>query len=335
VSVVIPCFRVRNHIIDLLAQIGPEVTSIFVIDDACPERSGELVAMSCRDPRVRVVRHAVNRGVGGAVMTGYRHALAAGADIIARLDGDGQMDPALISRFIAPIAEGRADYVKGNRFFNIEDLKAMPAVRIFGNAALSFLAKMSSGYWRVFDPNNGYTAINATLASNLPMGKISQRYFFESDLLFRLGTLRAVVSEVPMSAVYNDEVSGVVISRAFWTFLRGHVRNYSKRIFYEYFLRGFSIASMELLVGLGLLAFGVIFGAVHWVDSVQTGTPATAGTVVLSALPTTLGVQLLLSFLAYDSGADNRSPISRSMVRQSLHLDADDIQNVTRCVAES
>jgi len=331
VSVVIPCFRVRLHILDLLATIGPEVASVFVIDDACPDGTGDLVLAECRDPRVTVVRHAVNQGVGGAVMTGYRFALAAGADVIARLDGDGQMDPSLIPRFVAPIAEGRADYAKGNRFFNIEDVKGMPFARIFGNAALSFLSKMSSGYWRIFDPNNGYTAISAELASNLPLNKIARRYFFESDILFRMGTLGAVVQDIPMAAIYQDEVSGLKISNVFPAFLSGHLRNYGKRIFYEYFLRGFSIASMELVVGLVMLVFGVAFGVAHWAESVRTGVPATAGTVILSALPTTLGVQLLLSFLAYDSGADGALALSRSMPRQRLPIPQDSIHSVSSC----
>lgn len=330
VSVVIPCFRVRAHILELLARIGPEVASIFVIDDACPEGSGMLVLAACRDPRVTVVHHAQNRGVGGAVLTGYRFAIAADADVIVKLDGDGQMDPALISRFVAPIAQGRADYVKGNRFFNVEDVRSMPPIRIFGNAALSFLTKMSSGYWRIFDPTNGYTAIDAKLASNLPLAKLSSRYFFESDMLFRLGTLFAVVQDMPMTAVYNSEVSGLRIGRVLPAFLAGHLRNFGKRLFYEYFLRSFSIASIELLAGLALLTFGVVFGLDSWFGSFRSGVPATAGTVILAALPTLLGVQLLLSFLAYDSGSEHNSPISCHLMTREHPLDVG-VRSVATC----
>ena len=208
VAVVIPCYRVRPHILSVLQRVGPEAQLIFVVDDACPDGSGMLVLAACHDPRVVVARHAENQGVGGAVLTGYRMALMAGADVIVKIDGDGQMDPALTGDFARPIVQARADYVKGNRFFNIEDVAAMPLDRLIGNAGLSFLTKLSSGYWTVFDPTNGYTAISAAIMSHLPLHKIRRRYFFESDMLFRLGTLQAQVVDLPMRAIYGDERSG-------------------------------------------------------------------------------------------------------------------------------
>ena len=140
-----------------------------------------------------VIVHEQNQGVGGAVITGYQHAIAAGADIVIKLDGDGQMDPALISQFVAPIVQGRADYVKGNRFYNVKDVRTMPIARMIGNAGLSFMTKLSSGYWNIFDPTNGYTAISTPVLSHIPLHDLHRRYFFESDLLFRLGTIQACV----------------------------------------------------------------------------------------------------------------------------------------------
>jgi glycosyltransferase involved in cell wall biosynthesis len=303
IAVVIPCFRVRAHIIPLLARIGPEVARIFVIDDACPESTGAYVRSVCRDRRVVVVAHEENQGVGGAVITGYRHAMSAGADIVVKLDGDGQMDPALIPSFVAPILQGRADYVKGNRFHNIEDVRAMPIDRLIGNAALSFMTKMASGYWNVFDPTNGYTAISAAVLSHLPLHKVQRRYFFESDMLFRLGTMQALVLDLPMTAVYGEEQSGLKIRRVLAQFLLGNVGNCCKRIFYGYFLRGFSLASLQLLTGLLFLLFGILFGLNAWAISSATGVAATTGTVMLAALPVILGVQFLLSFLAFDIAA--------------------------------
>lgn len=310
IAVVIPCYRVRTHILGLLARIGPEVAQIFVVDDACPEGSGAHVLAGCLDRRVVVLVHEQNQGVGGAVITGYQHALAAGADVILKLDGDGQMDPALIPQFVKPILQGRADYVKGNRFHNIEDVRAMPMARLVGNAALSFMTKLSSGYWNMFDPTNGYTAISAAVLSHLPLHKVKRRYFFESDMLFRLGTLHALVLDLPMTAVYADEQSGLKIRRIFLDFLGGNIGNFCKRVFYGYFLRGFSIASLELLAGLFFLLFGVVFGAQGWASSIATGQAATTGTVMLAALPVILGVQLRLSFLAFDIGAIPHSPIA-------------------------
>src|SRR5262249_25404382 len=149
IGVVIPCFRVRAHILDVLARIGRSVSAVYVVDDACPEKTGDLVESTVRDPRVRVLRHEANQGVGGAVMTGYREALAQGMDIVVKIDGDGQMDPALLPRFTRPIIEGSADYTKGNRFFDVASMKPMPPIRLIGNAALSFMSKLSSGYWDI------------------------------------------------------------------------------------------------------------------------------------------------------------------------------------------
>jgi glycosyltransferase involved in cell wall biosynthesis len=303
IAVVIPCHRVTRHIFPLLNAIGREVRHIIVVDDCCPDRTGELVSALCRDPRVTVVTHPENLGVGGAVMTGYRHALALGADIVVKLDGDGQMDPALIPQFVGPIVDGQADYTKGNRFTNIEDVRAMPPARLFGNAVLSFVTKASSGYWTLFDPTNGYTAIHAAVLARLPLDKIRQRYFFESDMLFRLGTVRACVVDIPMAAIYGDEQSGLRIGRVLGSFLKGHLVNVAKRVTYNYFLRDFSIASVQLLVGIAALVFALGFGLREWIVSVDSGSPASTGTVMLAALPVIVGMQLLLSFLAFDIAA--------------------------------
>ncbi len=311
VAVVIPCYRVTAHILDVLSNIGPEVNRIFVVDDACPEGTGNWVEHRCPDSRVTVVRCPINLGVGGATMTGYRHALEGGADIIVKIDGDGQLDPRLLPSFIAPLIRGEADYTKGNRFFNPEDLAGMPPVRILGNTILAFVTKISSGYWDVFDPTNGYTAIHRTALEHLPLDKISKRYFFETDMLFRLNTLRAVVLDIPMKAVYGSEVSNLRIRRVLGDFLLGNIRNTVKRIFYNYYLRSMSVASIELPLALLLLTFGVFFGARAWLVSSHSGEQASAGTVMLASLPIIVGVQLFLAFIAYDISAIPTYPRQR------------------------
>ena len=198
-------------------------------------------------------------------------------EVIVKVDGDGQMDPKLIPLFIAPILAGEADYTKGNRFFDLEEIRAMPKIRLFGNAALSFMTKISSGYWNLFDPTNGYTAIHRDVARHLPFNKISRRYFFETDILFRLNILRAVVVDIPMDAKYGDEVSNLKISKVVGEFFVKHVRNFSKRIFYNYYLRDMSLASIELPVGLILFLFGLFFGLTHWWYSVDLGVPSSYG----------------------------------------------------------
>ncbi len=185
----------------------------------------------------------------------------------------------------------------------------MPRIRLIGNALLSFLSKVSSGYWDLFDPTNGFTALEARVARLLPLEKISRDYFFESDLLFRLGTLRAVVRDVPMPAISAGAPSSLRVSSVAGPFLWRHLRNASKRLFYGYLLRDFSFASIEILVGPLLIALGVFVGVKEWIGGTLDGTVATSGTVMLAALPVILGVQLILAFLGYDMQNVPRHPI--------------------------
>lgn len=311
IAVVIPCYRVADAVLSVIRKIGPEVARIFVVDDACPEGSGRRVQAECADNRVQVLFHDRNQGVGGATLTGYRQALDAGAEILVKVDGDGQIDPALIPALVAPIARGEADYAKGNRFYDLDGLMQMPKLRLAGNLILSFASKMSSGYWNAFDPTNGFTAIHAKAARALPFDKISQTYFFESDMLFRLYLARAVVADVPMRARYGNEKSSLRIANVVGEFLVKHGINTAKRIFYMYFLRDFTVASVELVLGTALFLFGVVFGAVKWSESIATGVPATAGTVILAALPILVGIQLLLAFLSFDIRNVPQHPLHR------------------------
>jgi dolichol-phosphate mannosyltransferase len=324
IAIVIPAFRVKRHVLDVIKAIPPIVSRIYVVDDACPEGSGEHVEQAGLDSRVLVLHHAQNQGVGGAMATGYLAAIKDGMDIIVKIDGDGQMDPAQIQRFVQPIIDGEADYTKGNRFFDLDKIKAMPPMRLFGNAVLSFVTKLSSGYWNLFDPTNGYTAIHADVARRLPFERISRRYFFETDMLFRLNTLRAVVVDVPMDAHYGDEVSNLKISSIIGEFLLKHCRNLVKRIFYNYYLRDMSLASIELPLGAGLLVFGLVFGGYQWLESAQQQQAVSAGTVMLAALPIILGVQLVLAFIGYDITSVPIRPVHRGGGRKLPLLTKDE-----------
>ena len=313
IAVVIPCYKVERHILALLERMPPLVDHIYCIDDACPNGSGKLIEEQCRDPRVRVIFHDKNQGVGGAVMSGYRAAYKDACAIAVKVDGDGQMDPALIPRFVAPILKGQCDYAKGNRFYSIDHARQMPIVRLLGNALLSFFAKLSTGYWNLFDPTNGYTAIHLSLLELLPLDKIARRYFFESDMLFRLNANRCVVRDITMRAHYGDERSGLKIFRVIPSFLAGHGKNLVKRLFYNYYLRDFQVASIEFVVGPILLLIGVVYAAYHWRLALSTGVPATAGTVMIGGLQIILGVQFILSALHFDISNIPTDPIYPSL----------------------
>ena len=314
VAIVIPCYKVRQHIEDVIAEIPDWVAGIYVVDDSCPEKSGALVSSTFgTESRLSVLYHDKNQGVGAAVVTGMRAAIKDGGTIIVKMDGDGQMDPALLPLFVQPILDNEADYTKGNRFFWIEGLKSMPFLRLFGNATLSFLSKFSTGYWNVFDPTNGYVAIDAGVAKELLKNEVSRRYFFESDILYRLNLLQAVVKDIPMYARYGDEKSSLKITHIVLPFLAKHCANFLKRIFYNYFLRGFTIATIELLLGTVLLFMGLFFGVQAWHASLISAEPSSAGTVMLAALPIITGIQLLLAFLNYDVSNVPKVPIRMAL----------------------
>jgi hypothetical protein len=176
----------------------------------------------------------------------------------------------------------------------------MPLSRRIGNLGLSFMAKASTGYWANFDPTNGYTAISGKVAATLPLDSISRRYFFETDILFRLNILRAVVVDIPMDAHYGNEISGLNPLKVIPEFAAKHAKNLFKRIIYGYFLRDLSIASLELLTSIALLTLAFTFGGYHWLLSVRTGLATPIGTVIIPTIAVVSGIQFLLAFISYD-----------------------------------
>jgi len=306
--VVIPAYRAAATILPVIAAIGPEIDLIVVVDDRCPEGTALTVANRCSDPRVIALMHDQNQGVGGAFLTGMRYAIERGADVIVKIDADGQMDPAQVPALIHPILSGQADYVKGDRFFFLTNSTGMPRARLFGNLVLSFLAKLSTGYWTMMDPTNGFFAIHARVAELLDDERIAKRFFFETDLLFHLGLIRAKVVEFPMRAHYGNEVSNLRISHELAPFLAGHIRNTVRRVLYRYFFRDVSLASIQLVAGTALFGFGLVFGLYHWWAAPPDQLVPT-GTIMIAALTFLIGFQLLLSFLNYDISASPREPL--------------------------
>ncbi len=309
IAVIIPCYRVRDHIASVIAGIPAWVEHIIVVDDACPDESG-TVAESVGDKRVILVRHEANQGVGGAVISGYAKALELGCAIMVKMDGDGQMDPAYLAALIKPLVEHRADYAKGNRFRDFKALKSMPRRRLFANSAVSFWVKAASGYWNLMDPANGFTAVRRGALEQLDLDKLARDYFFESDMLIRLGVRGAVVVDQAMPARYGDEASSVSLGRGMLTFPPRLIRGFFRRLFLRYFVFDFNMASVYVLLGAPLLLFGGIFGAIEWGLSIATGTPRTVGTVMLVVLPIILGVQMLLQAVAIDIASVPKRPIS-------------------------
>lgn len=299
ICVVIPLYKARDQIANVLRGIPEFVSTIVVVDDCSPDDSYEC-AKAVGDERVHFVRHHQNQGVGSAVLNGYQKSTELGAEIVVKIDADGQMDPAYLVPLIAPILMDQADYTKGNRFLHSNELKSMPLIRRIGNAGLSFLTKAATGYWNVFDPTNGYTAIHASLIPMLDTDKLHRRYFFESSMLMALGERRAVIQDVEIPAKYQDEVSSLSEWKALFEFPPRLLAAFLRRLLIQYFVRDFGVFSILLILGLGFSAFGLLFGLYHWYLSYITFTIASTGTVMIAVLPLILGSQLLIQALIVD-----------------------------------
>jgi dolichol-phosphate mannosyltransferase len=305
ICVIIPCYKVKKQLKKVVESCPTYIDKIFVIDDCCPEGSGAYILQATNDERVEVITHTTNLGVGGAMRTGYVAAMSQQFDIAVKMDGDGQMDSNQIEDLILPILAMKADYTKGNRFFEIEAVRQMPKIRVIGNLGLTFMTKFSTGLWHIFDPNNGFTAIRTSILKKLNLDKIDDRYFFESDMLFRLSLINARVRDVAIPAIYGDEKSNLRIKRVLFEFPLKHGRNYIKRIVYTYYLRDFNLASVQLPIGIALSGFGIILGIYSWINGIVTERPTPTGTLILIAMSFLAGLQLVLAFLSYDSSNSN------------------------------
>ena len=310
IYVVIPTYKCSTTILRVLHEIPSYIDRILVIDDKCPENSGKLVLDNVSDPRVVVIFNNENLGVGGATKSGYLEILKTKESaIVVKLDGDDQMNSDLISKMVEPLIKLKADYVKGNRFNNINSILTMPKLRIIGNLVLTFLSKLSSGYWQVFDPTNGFVAVSTDILRLVPLNKVSNRYFFESDMLFRLNLISAVVVDFPMDSKYGQEKSNLKIWKVALEFPVKHFVNFFKRICYNYYLRDFTLASLELPLGLVLTTYGTILGIINFLQNASINTPTPIGTLMLVSMSILVGLQLLLGFASYDVNNSPKTPI--------------------------
>jgi glycosyltransferase involved in cell wall biosynthesis len=305
---------VEREIQSVLQAIPPYIKHIIVVDDASPDATADLVTASAKqDERVLLVRHPSNQGVGGAMITGYRKALELDAQIVVKIDGDGQMDMERLPELLKPLIEGRADYSKGNRFRDFQSLRRMPLIRRIGNLGLGFLSKAATGYWNMFDPTNGFIAIRSEVLAQLPLDRVDHTYYFETSMLANLYLVGAVVKDVPMPARYQGEGSNLLIHRILFEFPPKLIATLIRRMILKNFIYDFSMASIYLLTGLPLLIFGLIFGITKWIHYASINVPAPTGTVMLPTLSVLLGIQLLLSAIEIDLRSVPREPLSNPL----------------------
>jgi glycosyltransferase involved in cell wall biosynthesis len=299
VAIVIPTYKARDTIERVVRRALAVGDLVVVVDDADPDRSAELVRGI--DPRVHVVSHDVNRGVGGATKTGMHEAIALGARYIVKIDSDDQMDTSYVPFMIETLERyPEVDLVKGNRFADPATLRRMPFLRLIGNASATLLVKFSSGYWSIVDPTNGFLATRREVILNTDLDALADRYFFETDLLCAFGLRRRVVAEVEMPAIYSDEPPGPWGLRTLLPFPIKLTQRFFRRLLLNYLIVEINVGSLCALIGFPLLAFAVAFGWHEWSGSLSSQIPRPSGTIVLALLLFMIGFQLSLQALLYD-----------------------------------
>jgi glycosyltransferase involved in cell wall biosynthesis len=299
IAVVIPAYQAEGFIQGVIRRIPSYVDWIIVTDDASSDGTAAAVE-AISDPRIRLLRHSENRGVGSAMVTGFREALALKADLIAKIDADGQMDPQFLDRFARAAVRFPCDYVKANRFGHMEELPAMPGIRLAGNLLLTFLTKFASGCWNVFDPQNGYVMITRKMLKRLDLKKLDRGYFFENSMLIHLNIMKARIAEIYLPARYGEEKSSMRLSQIAATFPAKLLQGYLYRIYHKYVFRSLSPFAIMLLFGFIAMLWGIVWGGIAWWRSYATAIAAPTGTVMLALLPLLLGWSALLQALVLD-----------------------------------
>ena len=301
VIVVIPCYNVERHIREVISSMPDYVDEIIAVDDAATDGTWEELKRTT-DARLTVLRHRRNRGLGGAMKTGMKKALEKDADIMVKVDGDGQMDASRMTSLLDPIKEGRCDYAKGNRLYSAADRRGMPLPRLFGNLGFSFLTKAATGYWRLMDPQNGYIAVSRNILSRINLRRIAKNYFFENSMLIEASINNARIAEVQMPSIYGDEVSGIKVEKIVFQFPWQLLKGFARRIVIKNILRDLSPFVIFLFLGLALMIPGGAFGLYLWLKAVltQSTVPAPTGTIMLSLVPLICGYILVVQAITID-----------------------------------
>jgi glycosyltransferase involved in cell wall biosynthesis len=315
ICVILPAHNEANHIGDVIRALPDWVTNVIVVDDVSTDDTAAVVE-ALGDPRITLVRHSENTGVGGAMVTGYKTALTLDVDILVKMDADGQMDSGDLPRLVRPLIDGHAEYAKGNRFYVINANRSMPRTRKFGSVILTFMTKMASGYWHVFDSQCGFTAVRTHLLKMIDLDAIAQDYFFENDMLIWLNTADARVVDVPIKTVYGDEVSDVRISKVMWSFPPRLMRGWAFRITRKYLLMDFGAIGALGFLGTALTLFGGTYGAYRLIRANLTGIPTTTGTVMFAVLPLIVGIQSLLQSFVMEVGQSPGAEETRRYIHE-------------------
>ena len=300
IGVVIPCFQGGKVTKTIINEALDYADKVVLIDDACPFGTGKSISEVVKSEKLKVLFNSINKGVGYSTKKGFGWLIKEGCDLIIKIDADGQLDPKDIYPMCSPILEGKCEATKGNRFGNIENAMLIPKIRLFGILILSFITKLSTGYWDLFDPTNGYICFKQEILANINMDKIDNRYFFETDLLFRCSLNNVKITNVNVDIKYLPNISTLNPITQAPIFLIKHVKRVIKRIVYQYFIFDFNPGSIELILSFATGVLAVFIGLNSLLKSRIHQIPMSSGNSSLFTIACILAIQLFISFIYYD-----------------------------------
>jgi len=308
ISLVIPAYNEEKLIVPTLENVPSQIDSVYVVDDASPSlKMAEVVeSFSKKDPRVKLLRHKENQGPGGGIITGYLQSSKDGNDIAVVIGGDNQMLLSEVERFLDPIIDGKADYVKGNRFLTaaLEDtLSKMPTIRLFGNWLITGLTKIASGQYKVMDVVDGYTAISKNAIDSINWGRAWKKYGYPMDFLIRLNGYGMRILDVPRTAIYlpgerQSQIKGINYALSVSPML---VKGFFWRLKFKYLYRDFHPLVLFYFLSFFLMSLSFVAGGYMVVDKIFCdGTAVTGARAVLVGLFYLTGLQLFLFAMLFD-----------------------------------
>ncbi len=308
VSVIIPAYNEEYLIKKTVDSVPGYVDKIYAINDASTDETlAVLRKLERSNKKLVVLNPESNGGVGHSIKLGLREAQEDGMDLAAVMAGDAQMDPEYLPVLIDNLIDRKLDYVKANRFLHREALKTMPAYRRIGNIVVTILTKFATGYYSIFDTQNGYVVYSRKAIDQLPYDMLSDRYDYENTVLIGLSIIGARVGDVAIPALYGEEKSTIKLFSTVAKVLSSLTKGFWKRIFYKYMLYNFHPIALFLTSGVLLFGVGTVVGLWILFERIFGNNVPTSGTVMLAVLPILLGFQLLLTALTLDVAQEDRA----------------------------
>lgn len=307
VAAILPCYNEEKLIKKTIETMPDFVDDIIAVDDMSKDKTWDIISkIAKKNKKVKPIHLDKNVGIGGAYINGFEFTLNNKADLIFTMAGDAQCNQNYMNNMIDTLLDDGMDYVKANRFVHLEELKQMPKFRRIGNTVITILTKFSSGYYSIFDSQNGYGVFKRKTLIDLPFEHIGKRYDYENTLLIALSIMGAKVKDEPVPAIYGDEESTIPVFKTTMRALKVVWKGFWKRIYYKYILVNFHPIALFLILGILLEIIGLCFGVFILVDKIAYNISPSTGTVMLSVLPIILGFQLLLSAITMDMNNESK-----------------------------